>query len=257
MRQVELREDTRPLIGIPCRFNWENQYYELRETYAEVIYACGGAPLMVPLIPEADYIDSVMERFDAICLSGAINDVSPLRYGQEPRQGLGPVLPRRDETDMLLLSSAEARQMPVLAICFGIQSLNVYRGGTLIQDIPTEVKGALKHMQGDVFWRHSHSINITEGSLLSVLAKGTSSTVNSHHHQAIDVVGRDLEPIAWAADGVIEAVINKRSDQFVLGVQWHPEVAWQNDRLSQAIFSHFISVARERRESLRLAGSRA
>jgi putative glutamine amidotransferase len=257
VRRIELNENTRPLIGVPCRFNWENQYYELRETYAEVIYACGGAPLMVPLIPESDYIDSVMEQFDAICLSGAINDVSPLRYGQEPRPGLGPVLPRRDETDMLLLSSAEARQVPVLAICFGIQSLNVYRGGTLIQDIASEVKGALKHMQGDVFWRHSHSINITEGSLLAGLAGGTSSTVNSHHHQAIDVVGHDLEPIAWASDGVVEAVINKRTDQFVMGVQWHPEVAWQNDRLSQAIFGHFISVARERREALRLVGSRA
>ena len=238
--------DYRPIIGIPCRYNWNTSYYELRETYAEALYAAGGTPLLLPLIPEADYIESLIGHIDAVCLSGAINDVDPLRYGQEPRPKLGPVVPRRDDTDMMLLSAAEARQLPVLAICFGIQSLNVYRGGTLIQDIDSEVKEPLKHMQGDLFWRRSHSINITEESLIARLAESTHTTVNSHHHQAIDIVGRDLEPIAWAPDGVIEAVINTRPEQFVLGVQWHPEVGWQSDPLSQALFKHFISVARER-----------
>jgi putative glutamine amidotransferase len=238
--------NARPIVGVPCRYNWNTNYYEVRETYAEAIYAQGGTPLLLPLIPEQIYIDSVMDHIDAICLSGAVNDVDPLRYGREPRPGLGPVVPRRDETDMMLLAAAEARRLPVLAICFGIQSLNVYRGGTLIQDIATEVKEPLKHMQGDVFWRRSHSINVTEDSLIARLAGSTHTAVNSHHHQAIDIVGRDLEPIAWATDGIVEAVINTRPDQFVLGVQWHPEVGWQNDSLSQAIFSHFISVARAR-----------
>jgi putative glutamine amidotransferase len=148
--------------------------------------------------------------------------------------------------DMMLLQAAELRALPVLAICFGIQSLNVYRGGTLIQDIATEVVAALKHMQEGDFRRRSHAVNITEDSLLAKLAGSTKALVNSHHHQAIDVVGRDLEPIAWAADGVIEAVIDPRPGQFVLGVQWHPEVAWQDDSLSQAIFGHFIAVARQR-----------
>jgi putative glutamine amidotransferase len=236
----------RPVIAIPCRYNWNTNYYELRETYPEAIYAQGGTPLMLPLIPEPDYIESILAHVDAICLSGAINDVDPLRYGHEPKPGLGPVVPRRDETDMMLLAAAESRRLPVLAICFGIQSLNVYRGGTLIQDIATEVKDHLKHMQGDLFWRRSHSINVTEDSLIARLAGSTHTTVNSHHHQAIDVVGRDLEPIAWAMDGVIEAVINTRPDQFMLGVQWHPEVGWQDDPLSQAIFKHFISIARQR-----------
>ena len=239
----------RPVIGIPCRFNWETNYYELRETYPEAIYASGGTPMLVPLIPQPDFIETAIEHFDGICLSGAVNDVDPLRYGREPRPGLGPVVPRRDETDMMLLAAAEARHLPVLAICYGIQSLNVYRGGTLVQDISTEVKGALKHMQGEVFWRRSHSINITDDSLLAKIAGSTTITVNSHHHQAIDIVGRDLEPIAWAPDGVIESVINTRPDQFILGVQWHPEVSWQTDPFSQAIFQHFISVVRERSES--------
>ena len=239
----------RPIVGIPCRFNWETNYYELRETYPDAIYSAGGTPLLVPLIPQPEFIEATIEHLDGICLSGAVNDVDPLRYGREPKPGLGPVVPRRDETDMMLLAAAEARQLPVLAICYGIQSLNVYRGGTLVQDIPNEVKGALKHMQGEVFWRRSHSINITDDSLLAKIAGSTTITVNSHHHQAIDIVGRDLEPIAWAPDGVIESVINTRPDQFILGVQWHPEVSWQTDEFSQAIFKHFISVVRERVEA--------
>ncbi|MEW6131254.1 MAG: gamma-glutamyl-gamma-aminobutyrate hydrolase family protein [Acidobacteriota bacterium] len=245
-----MSEAYRPIIGIPCRYNWNNNYYELRETYPEAIYAAGGTPVVLPLIPEMDYINTIMNHIDAICLSGAISDVDPLRYGHEPKQGLGPVVPKRDDLDSMLMTVAEARRLPILAICFGIQSLNVYRGGTLIQDIATEIKGALKHMQGDLFYRPSHSVTITEGSLLAKLADGNKTFVNSHHHQAIDIVGKNLEPIAWAADGIIEAVVDPRPDRFVLGVQWHPEVGWQNDNLSKNIFNLFIEKARERRNEL-------
>jgi putative glutamine amidotransferase len=231
---------------IPCRYNTSTSYFELRETYSEAIYAAGGSPLLLPLISQPDYIESVIAHADAVCMSGAGNDVDPIRYGREPKPKLGPVVPQRDETDLALLAAAEKRHLPVLAICFGIQSLNVYRGGTLVQDIESEVKDPIKHMQDGSFLRRSHSINITEDSLLATLANATHAVVNSYHHQAVDIVGRDLEPIAWASDGVIEAVIDTRPDQFALGVQWHPEVGWQNDLLSQALFKHFIQVARER-----------
>lgn len=246
---TELTESHRPIVGIPCRYNWNTNYFELRETYSQAIYAAGGTPLLIPLIPEPDFIDTIIERFDAVCLSGAVNDVDPLRYNQEPHPKCGPVVPQRDDTDFMLLAAAEARRLPVLAICFGIQSLNVYRGGTLIQDIETEVAGALKHMQGDVFNRRSHTIQMAENSLLAHLAGGNQIGVNSHHHQSIDLVGRDLAPIAWAADGVIEAVIDTRPDQFVLGLQWHPEVSWKTDTFSQAIFNHFVAVAHDRARS--------
>jgi putative glutamine amidotransferase len=249
----------RPIVAVPCRYNWNTNYYEVRETYPEAIYAAGGTPVMLPLIPESDYINAIMEKVDAVCLTGSINDVDPLRYGQEPKAKLGPVVPKRDETDAMLIDFAEERHLPLLAICFGIQSLNVHRGGTLIQDLESEVKGSLKHMQGDLFYRRSHSINITEGSLLADLAASNRALVNSHHHQAIDIVGKNLEPIAWAADGVIEAVIDTRPGRFFLGVQWHPEVGWQNDSLSQAIFHEFIGKARERhfaRENETVAAAR-
>ncbi|HMG33961.1 MAG TPA: gamma-glutamyl-gamma-aminobutyrate hydrolase family protein [Blastocatellia bacterium] len=247
----------RPIVGIPCRYNWTTFYYELRETYSEAIYAAGGAPILLPLIPEPDYINSIVDHLDAVCLSGAGNDVDPLRYGREPKPLLGPVVPRRDETDALLLASAEKRNLPILAICFGIQSLNVCRGGTLVQDIGSEVQSPLKHMQGDVFDRRSHSITVTKNSLLAELAGSTKAVVNSHHHQAIELVGRDLEAVAWANDGVVEAVVDTRPDHFVLGVQWHPEVGWQGDALSQAIFNRFIAEARDRSRSRLSESARA
>jgi len=252
-----LIHESRPTIGIPCRFNTGESRYELRETYADAVYAAGGAPLLIPLIPELDYISSILDRLDGVCLSGAGNDIDPLRYGREPHAGLGLVIPRRDSTDLLLLAEAEGRQLPVLAICFGIQSLNVYRGGTLIQDIPSEAPGALKHMQEGEYKRNSHSVNLAEGSLLAELAGGTTALVNSYHHQAIDTVGKDLEAIAWAPDSIVEAVINKRPGQFVLGVQWHPEVTWETDTLSRVIFGRFIQEAEQHSRSKQLAGSEA
>lgn len=236
----------RPLVGITCRFNPESRHYNLREGYADAICAAGGAPVLLPLIPERSYIESLIDRLDAVCLSGSDSDIDPLRYGREPIPECGPIVERRDQTDMLILEAAEARRLPVLGICFGIQSINVYRGGTLIQDISAQVKGAIKHRQGGSGAKHCHSINLAPGSLLAELAGSTRALVNSHHHQAIEAVGRDLEPIAWAPDGIIEAVINKRNDQFLLGIQWHPEMGWEGDAFSRAIFERFVSEARDR-----------
>jgi len=243
---ASLNSELRPAIGISCRFNWETSYYNLRIGYPDAILASGGTPILLPLLPNREYIDSVVEKLDGLCLSGSDSDVDPLRYGREPILDCGINVPRRDETDLMLLEAAEKRGLPVLCICFGIQVLNVYRGGTLIQDIPSQTKDPIRHRQGDIQERHQHSISITEDSLLARLAGGTRAAVNSHHHQAVENVGRDLVPVAWAPDGVIEAVENTRSGQFILGVQWHPEIGWQNDSLSRAIFDHFIGVARER-----------
>jgi putative glutamine amidotransferase len=239
----------RPLIGISCRFDTKSGVNCLRENYVEAMYAAGGLPVIVPLNAEREYIESLIERLDAICLSGSDSDINPLSYNAEPRPGLGPNVPRRDETDFLLLEGADARNLPVLGICFGIQSLNVFRGGTLIQDISTEIKDAVKHEQGDQEQRHCHSITISDRSILASLSGSTRAFVNSFHHQAIDVVGQNLEPIAWASDGIVEAVADPRRDRFVLGVQWHPERGWQGDSLSQAIFNHFVGVARDHKDA--------
>jgi putative glutamine amidotransferase len=228
-----------PLIGITTRLDAENTFY-LRRYYAEAIEAAGGVPVYIPLIPNRKYLSSLAEKLDGLVLSGSNSDLDPVFYGEEPHPKLGTVTPERDNTDLILLEIAEERNMPLLAICFGMQSLNVSRGGTLFQDIESQNAESIKHQQGQTYDRPSHYIRIESNSLLAQLAGGHIVRVNSSHHQAIKGVGRDLHVIARAHDGVIEAVIDTRSDRFVLGVQWHPEVGWLRDDFSKAIFKRFI-----------------
>jgi putative glutamine amidotransferase len=232
----------RPLIGITERLNTEDTFY-LRRYYSEAVEAAGGIPIHIPLIPKRDYLAELCDRLDGLVLSGSNSDLDPALYGEEPNPKLGPVFPERDETDLILLEIAEARALPVLAICFGMQSLNVSRGGSLIQDIESQIANPIKHEQGQVYTRPSHGVRIEADSLLAQLAGAESVRVNSSHHQAVNRVGRNLKVIARASDGVIEAVVDTRADRFVLGVQWHPEIAWQSDKLSQAIFSKLIEAS--------------
>jgi putative glutamine amidotransferase len=234
---------SRPLIGITTRLSAEETFY-LRRYYAEAVEGAGGAPVYIPLIPDRAYLSALCERLDGLVLSGSNSDLDPVYYGEEPHQKLGAVLPDRDETDLILLEVAEQRALPVLGICFGMQSLNVARGGSLIQDLASQTPEALKHEQGQIVNRPSHHIRIEPRSLLAELAGSEKARVNSSHHQAINKVGRDLQVIARAPDGVIEAIIDTRSDRFALGVQWHPEVGWEKDKFSQAIFKKFIEAAK-------------
>lgn len=238
----------RPLIGIIERLNLEDTFY-LRRYYSEAVEAAGGVPVHIPLIPNLEYLSALFERLDGLVFSGSNSDLDPALYGEEPHPKLGPVFPERDQADLRLLELAEADALPVLAICFGMQSLNVSRGGTLIQDIESQVSNPIKHEQGQVYSRPSHSIKIEADSLLAQLAGADSVRVNSSHHQAVAKVGRDLKVIGSAPDGVIEAVIDTRPDRFVLGVQWHPEIAWQQDLLSQAIFGKFVAASNQFRRS--------
>jgi putative glutamine amidotransferase len=232
----------RPLIGITTRLNTDNTFY-LRRFYGEAVEGAGGLPVYIPLIPRHGYLETLSEKLDGLLLSGSASDLNPALYGQEPHPNLGVVTAERDETDMIMLEIAEERALPVLGICFGLQSLNVSRGGTLIQDIEAEVAHALEHDQEHASNQLTHEIEIEPDSLLAGLAGSKIARVNSSHHQAIAAVGRDLQVLARTSDGVIEAVIDPRQDRFVLGVQWHPEVGWENDRFSQAIFKVFIEAS--------------
>ncbi len=233
----------RPRIGITMRIELETDRFYLSRYYSEAVEAAGGAPFHISLIPNPAYVSTMMDGLAGVLLPGSDSDVDPLRYGHEPHQALGSVHSIKDETDMLVLDEIEKRRLPLLGICFGMQVLNVFRGGTLIQDIPSQLPAAINHQQGAPRDRPSHRIKLMEGSLLSSLAEDEGVLVNSHHHQAIESVGRDLVATAWASDGLVEAVEDPRSDRFVTAVQWHPELAWKQDAFSRALFQRFVSEA--------------
>lgn len=238
----------KPLIGVTTRLDEKGNFY-LKRFYGEAIEAAGGAPVYIPLIPNREYLSDLMARLDGVLLSGSDSDVDPSYYGEEPHPKLGPVVSERDRTDLFLLEMAEERATPVLAICFGMQSLNVSRGGSLIQDIEAQVENPIKHEQGWPANRPSHNIELDADSLLAELAGARTVRVNSSHHQAVKRIGRNLKAIARSADGVVEAMIDTRADRFALAVQWHPEVGHESDLFSQAIFKAFLEETKRKREN--------
>jgi putative glutamine amidotransferase len=236
----------RPLIGITMRQELETERFYLARFYSEALEASGGVPVHVPLIPHPEYVRTIVSRLDGVLLPGSASDVDPLLYGSEPSAKLGAVHPLRDATDLLVLKEAEERRLPLLAICFGMQVWNVFRGGSLIQDIATEVPSALKHEQGAPRERPSHHVSFQAESLLARLADGERGVVNSHHHQALGRIGKGLRATAWSTDGLVEAVEETGEGRFALGVQWHPEMGWERDKLSLGIFNSFVRAAGDR-----------
>lgn len=240
----------RPRIGITMRIELTTDRFYLARHYSEAVEAAGGAPVHISLIPNADYVDSLVDGLDGILLPGSDSDVDPLRYGQQPHPQLGSVHTIKDETDLLVIDAAERRRLPVFAICFGMQVLNVSRGGTLIQDIRSQVPEAIKHEQGTPRTRPSHGVRLLEKSRLADIAGTFDAVVNSHHHQAIESAGANLVATAWSTDGIVEAMEDPRPDRFVMAVQWHPELGWENDPFSQRLFKSFVTQAMQKREAV-------
>jgi putative glutamine amidotransferase len=215
--------------------------FYLSRHYSEAVEAAGGAPVHISLIPKAEYVETIVDGLDGILLPGSDSDIDPLRYGQQPHQHLGAVHPIKDETDLLIIDAAERRRLPLFAICFGMQVLNVSRGGTLIQDISSQWPDGIKHEQGVPRDRASHRVTLAENTKLANIAGVESALVNSHHHQAVEALGADLVATAWSSDGLIEALEDPRPDRFIVAVQWHPELGWERDPLSQQLFKAFVA----------------
>lgn len=237
-------EHSRPLLGITMRHELVTERFYLARFYSEALAAAGGVPVHVSLIPDTAYVEEIVSRLDGLLLPGSASDVDPTLYGREPHARLGEVHPLKDATDMLVLKAAEERRLPLLAICFGMQVWNVYRGGTLIQDIGAQVSGAIKHEQGAPRERSSHGIKIKPESIVARLAGAENLRVNSHHHQALETLGRQLQATAWSSDGLVEAVEDTLEGRWAVGVQWHPELGWQDDDFSRALFETFTEAAR-------------
>ncbi len=236
----------KPWIGIPTRYHEKSEYIGQIRHYLDAVLWAGGLPLMIPTVDDPQIVREYVQHVQGILLPGSPTDVDPRHYGDTPHAKLGKLYPERDATDFAILDLAEQQQnMPVLGICFGVQSLNVHRGGALVQDIPALVADPVKHDEDDGLPAARHLVRIEEDSIVGRLAGCPEMEVNSYHHQAVASPGRNLRAVAAASDGVIEA-IEDTTGRFVVGVQWHPERGWKEDAFSKALFSTFIDHARQR-----------
>lgn len=214
-----------PVIGIsaycePARWGaWDLDAVVLPQAYAAQVAAAGGLPV---LLPPAAGIEAALARLDGLILSGG-GDLDPARYGADRHAETGSVRPARDVAELALFEAAADRGLPVLGICRGLQVINAARGGTLHQHLP-DVVGHRDHAPAPGQYG-SHPVRVAPGSALAAaLGRTALESVPSAHHQAIDRLGRGLTAVAWAPDGMIEAVdIDIPGSPFALAVQWHPE----------------------------------
>jgi len=213
-------------------------------TYVAALQSTGAMPVIIPLHERQDRVARLLAGTQGVLLPGSGFDVDPERYGDVRIAACGPADPGRTAVDELLLQDAFNLHKPILAICQGIQSLNVWLNGTLIQDLETVLKTAVNHAPGREIV-NAHPIRIVPGSRLAAIAGNVADEeCNSSHHQAISRVGDNLRVTAvCTTDGVIEAVELDSPDHFVVGVQWHPERTYTSSSLSRALFTAFIHTA--------------
>lgn len=213
--------------------------------YLKALEAAGALPLVIPPLPE-DAIEPLLDRLDGLCLSGG-PDLDPGTYDAEPHDELGPTEPDLDRFELAIARRADARELPILAICRGTQALNVVRGGVLHQHLP-ELSEEIPHRQTAPGTETSHAVEIEAGSHLAEalgydeLRVADGLDVNSFHHQAIDRLGEGLKVTARAPDGTIEGVEDPSRD-FLIGVQWHAETLVHR-RYEASLFGSFVDACR-------------
>lgn len=232
----------KPIIGITGAYVNHNEYMEgvyVHHDYHKSVAANGGIPIILPFINPELAIET-LASCDGIILSGG-EDVDPKFYGQDPHPNLGSTIPERDMVEIALVKYAIENNIPLLAICRGVQILNVALGGTLIQDIPSQVKEPIQHSQKNDRSMDTHWVNISKDSLLFQVLGSDRLRVNSLHHQEIDRVADDLRVVAQSSDGIIEAVEYAYPTSFTIGVQWHPESMASSNHAMKDLFVDFIN----------------
>jgi len=237
---------TRPQVAVvayhlsPGRVSyWQVGGFGVPENYVDAVRRAGGRPALV--LPGDDTPpEELLKPFDALLLVGG-GDVDPARYGQEPHATIYGLEPDRDDLEIELLREADRTGMPTLAICRGMQVMNVAFGGTLIQHLPDH-DAYLPHGTPSGRDHLAHDVKAAPGSRLAEAAGAEVLTCSTHHHQGVDHLGEGLSPTGWSEDGLVEAV--ERGGGWMLGVQWHPEDTASEDPRQQALFDALVGQAR-------------
>jgi len=241
----------RPKIGIPWRTSQEEAMANRPkiQNYENSVWRAGGEPVLLSLSAQ-DGLAGQLASLDGFLLPGSPADVDPAEYGAVNRDKSEPADVPRERTDRAILDHAFAEKKPVLAICYGCQLLNVYLGGTLIQDVPTETHTLVPHRKKDVTPEPPedprHPAKFEPGTRLATLAGKAEAVVNSSHHQSVERPGKQLRVTGHANDGIVESVEWTGDSNWVVGVQWHPE-RMAGDPLAERLFEDFIAAARQAR----------
>lgn len=237
----------RPVIGLTHSIQQDEKRLMMPMSYANVVREAGGTPVLLPITRDDEVIASYAELVDGVLFSGG-EDVDPGYYGEDQLWTCGDVLPLRDEFEIKLarILLEKCPEKPVLGICRGEQVLNVAMGGTLYQDLKSQLSGCIAHQQHQIAPYASHRVMINAGSKLHEIFGETQIMTNSHHHQAVKEIAAGLVASATAADGVIEG-FEKPEHPYFVGVQWHPErlVEREENAMHKRLFKSFVDACRK------------
>jgi putative glutamine amidotransferase len=215
----------------------------LPRRYCRTIQEVGGIPLILPPIASQTRLRRILQRLDGVVISGGNFDIHPSYHGEKPIRALGVIKKERTEFELELVDLTLNQDRPLLGVCGGAQAINVALGGSLYQDIATQLPNATRHDQGAIRDQGGHPIIIHSGTQLRQIVQRQSLEVNTTHHQAVRRVGRGLVVNATAEDGLIEG-LESSNHSFVLGVQWHPEILARKDPPQRRLFASFISASK-------------
>jgi len=217
----------------------------IRSNYCEALQVAGAIPVVFPYARSLEEATEMLKKVDGLLMSGG-EDINPSYYGETPNQETLRINSSRDTSEMYLLQAADKLGIPILGICRGEQIINVFYGGSLIQDIPSQVGEKVIHRQNQPGQEATHYIEIAEGTQLSALIQQKTVLVNSRHHQSVSKIAPGFRVAALAADGVIEAIETTSTDRFILCIQSHPEdFVAVGDKTFLPVFQEFIRASSE------------
>lgn len=251
-----MKTKNKPIIGVtPTLLIADEEHFHgqerscLTQEYINAVYSGGGVPMVFGVVQDESAIRAQIELVDGIILSGGW-DVNPLLYDEEPSSLLQFIYPERDSFELKVIKIAYELNKPILGICRGMQILNVAFGGSLYQDLSHYSASSLQHVQKARRYEPSHTVEIVRSTLLHKIFGADVIMANSFHHQAIKSIAPGFQVSAKAKDGVIEA-FEKPGKQFIVGVQWHPEMMFRFHPDMLKIFTSFIQAAQNTKRGTR------